>query len=209
MRPSKHAPHLDFDSVKYAIPDPRLIAEDRATHFCSEWPMLVRRFLLEMVLKEEPRFTIGSETTYTYDASPEFAEHVRRFYMPFLEDCFDELMILGVVVVKIMAADNGDMYPVAIPSDTFGDIYDFRIFTDYNTGKVDYRIFRLKDENGLALSQPYEDVDAWVFHGMMPTPGPDRRGTIRSVVRGMAPWQRYYDRMMIFSMQAVGALLKI
>ena len=188
--------------MEYKTISPGLIRQLRAVHFSAEWPALSRRILLEMILKDEPRFRMGETTIYTYEVSPQFREHIQWYYMPFLEDCFDELMIMGIVVVKLVQAPNGDWYPRVIPSDSFGWSYDFRIYRDPVTGANEYKLFKLLRKNGDTLAQPKEDKKAWVFSGMMPTPGPSYRGEVFSVVNSLLPWQRYYDRMMIFSMQA-------
>lgn len=175
----------------------------RNNHLKREWPALCRRILLEMILKDEPRFKMGDTSIYTYEVSPEFRENIRMYYMPFLEHCFDELMILGVVVVKIVQAPSGDYYPKVVPSKAFGYSYDFRIYRDEQTGSEVYKVFKLRKKDGTLLNNPVEDRKAFVFSGMMPTPGPSFDGDIYSVAASLAGWQQYYDRMMIFSMQAV------
>lgn len=197
-----NVPSQGGDLENYGTIHPRIIKMLRDIHFKADWPALCRRTLIEMLLKDDPRFKLGETSIYTYEVSPEFRNHIHGYYKPFLENCFDELMILGIVAVKIVRAPNGDFYPKVIPSKSFGWAYDFRVYRDGQTGTEVYKLFKLRKKNGELLSKPVEDRKVHVFTGMMPSPGPTFEGEVLSVVASLSGWQQYYDRMMVFSMQA-------
>jgi hypothetical protein len=170
-------------------------------HFRSQWPAMARRTLLDMILKDEPKFTINKTEVQTHEINPLFREIIRNHYMPFLVDCFDEIMILGLVIVRIVKLPTGDLVPKVISSLGLNRWFELRIYPDYETGQPTYKVFKTHKKDGTPLSgQPRQDSKAFIFTGAGTPPALD--GTLRSVVASLSEWQTYYDRMMIFSNQA-------
>jgi hypothetical protein len=174
----------------------------RNVYYNQQFPALCRRMLLEMILKEEPVFTMGGKSYMTSDTDPVFREVVRTNYMPFLQGCFDEIMLTGIAVVKIVRNQRGDRVPSVIPSDSFGRLYDLVVYTDPQTGGPTYKLHKLRKRDGTPMGAHGGKVDKNAFIFSTFSTGPSVRGEIRSVISTILPTQIYYDRMMNFSMQA-------
>lgn len=186
---------------RYARLNPEAIWALRKLHFQSHWPSLCRKTMLEMLFKEEIKFTMGGEDIYTSEITPIFREIIRGYYMPFLQDCYDEMMILGIAIVKIIKGPTGDLVPSIISSDVLGKIYELRIYTNYETGAPVYKIYKLVDKKtGQPLANPKEDKRAFIFNSMLK--GPSIHGGIQSPLSALIPTQVQFDLMMQCNMLA-------
>lgn len=186
---------------QYARVDPAVVAALRRIHFETHWPAACRKTMLEMLFKEELRFTFGGKEVYASEVTPFFRELIRGYFVPFLQDCYDELMVLGVVMVRIVPGPTGDLVPVVVSSAALGRQYDLRIYTNINTGGPIYKVFRLVDKRtGMPLQMPKEDKTAFVFNTMLK--GPSVHGTVQSPLSTLAQTQVAHDVMVQCNMMA-------
>ena len=186
---------------KYAVINPRAIQTLRQLHFQSHWPALCRKTMLEMLFKEELKFTLDKKDVYTSEVTPLFRELLRGYYIPFLQDCYDELMIAGIAVVKIIKGPTGDLIPEVVSSEIFGKFFEVRIFASYETGQPIYKVFKLvSKKTGHALPQPKEDKSAFVFNTLLK--GPTIEGILQSPLAALSQVQIQYDLMLQCNMLA-------
>lgn len=186
---------------QYATINPRAIMALRRLHFESHWPSLCRKTMLEMLFKEELKFTMNKKDIYTSEVTPLFRELLRGYYIPFLQDCYDELMILGIVVVKIIKGPTNDLIPEVVSSQVFGKYYELRIYSSYETGQPIYKVYKLiSKKTGQPLGEPKEDKSAFVFNTLLK--GPDIDGVIQSPTAALMSVQMQYDLMMQCNMLA-------
>jgi hypothetical protein len=178
---------------RYTRVDPAVVALLRCLHFETHWPAACRKTMLEMLFKEELRFNYGGTEVFANEVQPLFRELISGYFVPFLQDCYDELMILGVVIVRIVPGPTGDLVPVVVASDALGKFYDLRVYRNVNSGKPIYRVFRLVNKKGYQLPEPKEDKSAFVFNTLLKGPSVD--GVVQSPVASLAAIQRAHDIM--------------
>jgi len=180
---------------QYATVKPASIAALRGIHFGKQWPSNCRKMMLEMLSKEDLRFTLGGKEVQAADVTPVFRDLIEKFFKPFLRDAYDEAMILGLVVVKIIKGPGNNQVPHVIPSSVFGKFYELRIYPNVVTGAPIYKVFKLvSQKTGQRLSEPKEDRSLFIFDNMLKPPGIN--GEIYSPVATLASVQSNFDIMM-------------
>lgn len=180
---------------QYATVKPAAIAALRGIHFGKQFPSNCRKMMIEMLFKEDLRFTLGGKEVQAADVTPVFRDLIEKYFKPFLRDAYDESMILGLVVVKIIKGPGNNPVPHVIPSSVFGKFYELRIYPSVMTGAPIYKVFKLiSQKTGQRLGDPKEDRSVFIFDNMLKPPGIN--GEIYSPIATLAATQSNFDIMM-------------
>lgn len=169
----------------------------RDLHFRSHWPSLCRRMMADELMQQDPRFEINGREFATHEVSPLFQSLIRKYYMTFFMDCYDEIMIAGVVFLRIVKSPSGDRVPLVLSSAHFGTMYD--VWIRNTGGKNTYRVVKLQNsKNELITPKTMRDVIPIDHFGT----APGHSGEINSRLVSIIDAEVYYQYMMRMSLQA-------
>lgn len=179
---------------KYARVDHSQLANLRRIHFSTPVPSFCRKLMMEMLFKESLAVVIDKEVQSSSDTDIFFQELLKQYYVPFLQDAFDELMTLGMCIVRIVDSPTGQKVPTVVSGGGMGTVYEIRVFTDIRTGKPFYQVFWLLDNKGETLKEPKKARNAFVFNTLLK--GPTIEGDLQSPLAPLA-WQEYHFEEMM------------
>ena len=114
----------------------------RKVHLKGVWPSMCRQMLVKLMASKDPEFSFGDDSSKIRRPSRRFKELLDQFWKPFVLDCMDELMIVGIVVVKFKKVGEGDMVPIVISSEHFGSLYDVKTRYDPVAMQTVYEVWK-------------------------------------------------------------------
>lgn len=191
--------HLRIDEVSLNASQYR---ECRKTHMGSLVPSACRKVLIDKVISSEIMFM---QTNQMMKVTPKFKKHVDTYWRPFIRDCLDEIMTLGVVAVDYdVVRDPMDNSALVVPyviKEGLGKDYDITIGPDrQRLGKKVFRFYRLLDVRTGTPIFPQVDPDVHIFHGFGYDPQPD--GRLNSVAVSVLWQERFISRMYYYTLRA-------
>lgn len=155
----------------------------RTIHRGSMWPLLCRNAIVAMLLRQHLQFRVGKREYALEEVQPQFREIVGQYWIPFITDYYDEMMCLGVVIVRFIKAPTGDTVPIVVKSNTLGITHFLTVRFNYKMGCNKYRVFHIKRTDKYVDDLPKEDRKAIVMtrYGYEPEP----TGVIRSPIAAL------------------------
>ena len=119
---------------------------------------------------------------------------MRKYWIPFQTNVYDEIMTAGFVVVRLHRIETGDMVPVALSSQQLGKTHYVTTTVDPNTTQTRFRVYRLVNKRtGKRLDKPTLDKKAHVLGGFGWDPTPE--GQIRSLVTNLMDVEIFHTRL--------------
>jgi len=151
-----------MDAKSWRFLDYDRISVMRRVHFRGVWPSMCRQMLVKLMASKDPEFSFGADSSKVKRPSPRFKEILEQFWKPFVLDCMDELMIVGIVVVKFKKVGEGDLVPIVISSEHFGSMYDVKMRYDPIAMHTAYEVWKNFGRDG-QYSTPVVDRKAIVL----------------------------------------------
>lgn len=176
--------------------DPGRIQALRNVHHKGVWPSMCRQMLVKLMASKDPEFSFGGDHTKIRRPSPRFKEILDQFWKPFVLNCMDELMIVGLVLVKFKKVGEGDMVPVVISSEHFGDLYTVYVRYDPVAMQNVYEVYRNFGRDG-RYATPKLDRKAIVLHNFGWDPG--SRGEFHTHASRAEPLETYMSHILQMS----------
>lgn len=178
---------LDVNTIRMA----------RDIHFRSHWPAMCRRMMVDELIKQNPRFVMNGREFSTHEVSPLFRELIRQYYMTFFLDAYDEIMLTGVVFMRIIKASTGDSVPTVLSSEHFGRMYN--VWVRNTGGKNQYRVEKIMNSKGDPIRpKTMRDVIPVDHFGAAPS----MDGKLNSVVASLIDTEIYFQNITRLSLQA-------
>jgi hypothetical protein len=169
----------------------------RDLHLHSHWPSLCRRMMIDELMQQDPRFEINGREFATHEVSPLYQELIRKYYMAFFLDAYDEIMLAGVVFLRIIKAPSGDRVPLVLSSAHFGTTYD--VFVHHEGEKNLYRVVKLRNKNGETITpKTIRDVIPVDHFGVAPSAD----GRLNSRLLSLLDSEIFYQHLVRMTLQA-------
>ena len=165
----------------------------RHIHYQEAVSSFCAKMMKEILFKEDLKIFLGEKVLGASDVNSTFRQTLERDYVPFLQDAFDELMIVGICLVTFVKNGLGMMVPRVVSSETMGKIYEIRITADPRTGKPIYAPYWLVNKKGEALNEPKRARKAFVFDAV--NSGPTLEGKLRSPLAALDKQTYFFDQM--------------
>lgn len=165
----------------------------RRIHFETPVPSFCRKLMMEILFKEDLKIIKGKKVMGSSDIQSSFRQMLERDYVPFLQDVFDELMIVGICVVTFVKNGLGQKVPSVVSSEALGIIYEIRIQMDMRTGKPKYVPYWLVNKKGEILDEPKKARQTFVFDSVVS--GPSITGALRSPLAPLSKQELYFEQM--------------
>jgi len=182
-----------------------------SVHHGNTFPSALRTIIIQMITEHEPQFVFNgaiarelfgesSVTLSTAETDANFQDIVRNWWIPLSHDCYDEIMIAGIVVVRYHTLPTKDVVPVVLGSHQLGNTHMITTRVDPKTTKTLFRVYKMMSADGEQLRPPQIDHEARVVSGFGWDPKPD--GTLTSKISSILNFEEWMMRVFQLSLQA-------
>ena len=188
------------DEVEIARAD---ISRCYELHTKGYWPVMCRRFLKELMVNKEPHFIVGEQTHTTSQLNPTFRQIVRNYWMPFMHEVMDEIIVAGFVAIRFpKLPGTGDRIPKVLKSADYGRSHVVSVRHEPKTSSNVYTVYRVKKITGDQTTLTDFELDRTSYVLANFNWEPTTLGRVQSIAASLLPWEDWMVKNQQFNMMA-------